>query len=235
MRSCVDCGASVTGHGKAVRCQSCAARLRYIKKHGKPPEKLVAKCEVCRLQFEDYATNHKKSKHGVYFCSTVCRAAWTGVHNSVSRGGDGRKVSKRDKDASHYRKNSDKIRSNASSYYKENRESILARLKDRGRAAKAEVISAYGGKCECCGETHHEFLTIDHTDGSGAEHRRQVGKGRSIYADLKRQGFPKDCYRLMCLNCNISLVFYGYCPHHPEIRRQVDKRPKKPGRKKSVK
>ena len=95
---------------------------------------------------------------------------------------------------------------------------------------------SYGGKCECCGEAHREFLTIDHVNGDGAAHRRAIGgKGRRLYVAIKAEGFPQDRYRLLCLNCNISLGFYGYCPHHPELRSTVSHVPFNPGRKRRVK
>lgn len=234
MKKCKDCGKELTGHGKPKWCRSCSARHRYIKQFGKPPEIIIAKCEVCDKEFRDYASNRTKSKHGNYFCSAECRVAWTGVHNSISNGGDGSLRTKSDKDKFYYRKTSAKIRERANEYYRTNRKSILKQKRDRDRALKQEVVQAYGGKCECCGETHIEFLTIDHSDGSGAEHRRQTGKGRKIYQDLKRLGFPKDRFRLLCLNCNISLGFYGYCPHRPDEKREVCKAPRNPGRKRTV-
>lgn len=234
MRKCVECKAAVTGHNKAVRCRACAARKRYIDKHGKPPTRVIAKCEVCRKEFSDYATNRKKQKHGVLFCSPTCRVAWVGVRNSIARGGDGIKRSKAEKDAYDYRRNADARRAGATSYYQANRARILEQKRTQDRALKREVIDAYGGKCECCGETHIEFLTIDHTNGDGAAHRKRCGKGRKVYADIKARGFPKGCYRCLCLNCNIALGFYGYCPHRPNERRKVSKVPHNPGRKRIV-
>lgn len=196
---------------------------------------LIAKCEVCRREFCDYASNRRKQKHGVVFCSQECRAAWTGVHNSITRSGDGRKKTKGQKDALYYRRNADTIRQQVKAAYWKNRASVLAKIKTRDRSLKQEIIKAYGGKCVCCGERHLEFLTIDHTNGDGHAHRKQVGKGRGVYADLKRRGFPKRGYRLMCLNCNISLGFYGYCPHRPNDKRFVNKKPKgHAGRRRTV-
>lgn len=81
-----------------------------------------------------------------------------------------------------------------------------------------EVIEAYGGKCACCGESNPEFLTIDHIDGTGAEHRRQMGKGKTFagaefYNWLRKQGYPKDNYQLLCMNCNFAKGHFGICPH----------------------
>lgn len=90
-----------------------------------------------------------------------------------------------------------------------------ARLKndrERRRAIREEVIAAYGGACACCGEWHLQFLTIDHIHGGGKQHRKQVGS-QGVYVDLKRQGFPKDNYRVLCMNCNWSIRHGGRCIH----------------------
>lgn len=39
---------------------------------------------------------------------------------------------------------------------------------------RTDVIAIYGGKCYCCGEEEASFLTLDHTNGNGAEHRRAI-------------------------------------------------------------
>jgi len=78
---------------------------------------------------------------------------------------------------------------------------------------KLEVIDAYGGKCECCGETEPVFLTIDHIDNSGAVERGSRLIGTGLYKRLKDWGWPKDRYRLLCFNCNIARGQWGSCPH----------------------
>lgn len=71
------------------------------------------------------------------------------------------------------------------------------------KTLKLEMIVAYGERCVLCGEVHWEFLTIDHINGGGTEHRRAIGS-KDIYAWLKRRGWPKNGYRLLCANCNCS-------------------------------
>jgi hypothetical protein len=79
---------------------------------------------------------------------------------------------------------------------------------------KSEIIEAYGGSCVCCGELERDFLTIDHVNGDGAESRRAgEGLGGSLYCKLKREGFPRDRYQLLCYNCNCSKKQFGRCPH----------------------
>jgi hypothetical protein len=79
------------------------------------------------------------------------------------------------------------------------------------RKLKLELITAYGGKCECCGESKFEFLQLDHVNGGGAQHRKKLTIHMSSH--LKKMGYPKGDYRLLCANCNSSLGLYGYCPH----------------------
>ena len=84
------------------------------------------------------------------------------------------------------------------------------------RKRKLAVLEAYGGMCVCCGETTPEFLSIDHVNGDGKEHRKALGvhgAGGSIYNDLKRRGYPREGFRLLCMNCNFAFGHFGTCPH----------------------
>lgn len=234
-RECIDCKKPLKGHGNPIRCHRCAALKRYTDKFGKPPERIIAKCEVCEKEFSDYATNRKKQKHGVLFCSQECRAIWVGVHNSISRGGSGVAKSKSEKDKLYYRRKADHVRKGAKQYYLSNRDAILDKKRKDARARKQTVIDYYGGKCNCCGESLIEFLTIDHINNDGAEHRKRMGKGTKIYMDIIRNNFPSGQYRVLCFNCNITRGFYGYCPHHPEDKYELRHKPYNPGRRRTVK
>lgn len=91
----------------------------------------------------------------------------------------------------------------------------LYRQRER-REIRAEVLAAYGGRCQCrgCDVTQPEFLAIDHIKGNGAEQRKQLGgSSGAMYIWLKKHGFPKDDYRLLCHNCNQARAHYGACPH----------------------
>jgi hypothetical protein len=87
------------------------------------------------------------------------------------------------------------------------------------RRLKERVIAAYGGKCQCCGEANPHFMTIDHTNNNGAEHRREIKN--SLYKWLEKNGFPQDGFQLLCWNCNAGKrVNGGICPHKtmtPEV------------------
>lgn len=85
-----------------------------------------------------------------------------------------------------------------------------------------ELIDAYGGKCQCCDESHREFLTLDHIGGGGNKHRASITQGNKVLRvrqQLKAAGWPKDKYRLLCMNCNFATRFGRICPH--ELARQM--------------
>jgi hypothetical protein len=90
--------------------------------------------------------------------------------------------------------------------------------KEKRHRIRMQALIHYGGnppKCACCGESHVEFLAIDHVDGRGNEHRRKLGypqSGEVFYYWLRRNNYPPG-YRVLCHNCNMAIGLYGYCPH----------------------
>jgi LSD1 subclass zinc finger protein len=78
---------------------------------------------------------------------------------------------------------------------------------------RLRVLAAYGSTCQCCGEAAYEFLVIDHVDGGGSRHRKNLpARGTAIYKWLEDNGFPEG-FRVLCHNCNSAIGLYGYCPH----------------------
>lgn len=76
------------------------------------------------------------------------------------------------------------------------------------------VLSFYGGVCNCCGEARREFLCIDHVDGLNK--KSLTDSGDKLVNRLVRENFPTG-YAILCHNCNMSLGFYGYCPHNKGV------------------
>jgi len=78
---------------------------------------------------------------------------------------------------------------------------------------RKDVLSAYGDKCNCCGEINIEFLTLDHINGKGNQHRKEIGN--SVYRWIEQNNYPPG-FQVLCMNCNFSLGVRGYCPHKPK-------------------
>lgn len=101
--------------------------------------------------------------------------------------------------------------------------------KPKNLLKKKLVMQTYGdGKCQCCGEKHLEFLTVDHIGGQktklalghskkGSLNGRKISGGL-LYHILIQQNFPyKDKLRVLCCNCNQATQLDKICPHQKEV------------------
>lgn len=97
--------------------------------------------------------------------------------------------------------------------------------KDSYRATKHRlrfaVIFHYGGECKCCGEDGLPFLAMDHINGDGAAHRRELMRasgttsaksGEGFYRWLRDNNFPEG-YQVLCHSCNLAKGTGKLCPH----------------------
>lgn len=87
---------------------------------------------------------------------------------------------------------------------RESKKKYEARCKDL-------VFEHYGKVCACCGESNKIFLSIDHINGGGEKHRKQMKE--KITTWLVRNNFP-DGFQTLCFNCNWGKHLNGgICPH----------------------
>lgn len=90
--------------------------------------------------------------------------------------------------------------------------------KQSQRRLKLKVMRHYSGSdspfCACCLEHRIEFLSLDHINGGGVAHRRELGV-KQIYAWVLRKKFPEG-FRVLCHNCNMAFGLFGICPHQTE-------------------
>jgi hypothetical protein len=148
-------------------------------------------CLKCKEMLPEARFNKNRArKNGL---SAWCKACW---------------AKKRDnEEAREYRKKK------ASEWYEKNSERAKNYTIVRNRELRLQALKAYSGEipsCACCGELEIPFLALDHMDGKGAEHRRQIGT--SIYYWTKINGYPPG-FQVLCHNCNLAKGFYGICPH----------------------
>lgn len=66
--------------------------------------------------------------------------------------------------------------------------------------ARRAVLDHFGSRCAYCGEEREFFLTVDHVNDDGVEHRKEVGGGR-LYRWLVAENFPPG-FQILCYNCN---------------------------------
>jgi len=117
-----------------------------------------------------------------------------------------------------YYRDVEKTRTKSRDHYLKHREERAARERGRRMQMRVEILSHYGNECACCGENRQEFLCVDHVNGDGSKHRKEVSNGTSgtaFYWWIRRNNFPEGL-RLLCFNCNNVLVHHGICPHGPK-------------------
>ena len=105
---------------------------------------------------------------------------------------------------------------------KDNKDKFKANQKRAYDKMRYECLSHYSGGepvCACCGEKEILFLHIDHINGNGAEHRRQLKKELGYYPGgnnlpywLKKNDYP-DGFQVLCANCNLGKRTNEKCPH----------------------
>lgn len=99
-------------------------------------------------------------------------------------------------------------------WYWKNIDTQRLRARERHRRIRLLCLNHYSGdpaRCACCGETIMEFLSLDHINGGGYQHRHKI-KQATLWEWLKRNNFPEG-FRVLCYNCNMAIGHYGHCPH----------------------
>lgn len=116
-----------------------------------------------------------------------------------------------------YRANPGQELAKADEWARANRERINA----AAAARRVEALRRYSRtpepSCACCGEETLAFLTFEHVDGGGTQHRRRTGGGGFI-SWLRTNGYPPG-FEVLCMNCNHGRrVNGGRCPHDDAVR-----------------
>lgn len=119
---------------------------------------------------------------------------------------------KSEKDKKWYLLNRKKVIERSRLWQKNNPDKAKQQKLRANRRLRKEILEHYGLVCKCCGETQVKFLSIDHINGGGNKHRKEVVGHSSIYQWLKTNKYP-DGFQTLCHNCNMSKGFYGECPH----------------------
>lgn len=172
-------------------------------------------CSMCNTEKSlSEFFKHKSTKDGY---ATICKVCKRSVENRVNA----------EKRAGVYASKCRKIRlsdedralrlEQQKEYHKKYREEHADELRERKREYRRQLrlegIQAYGGKCSCCGESQIEFLTLEHVHGRDTDDTTGGKGGEKAWMRLKKNGWPKDGFTILCFNCNCAKGIYGICPH----------------------
>lgn len=80
---------------------------------------------------------------------------------------------------------------------------------------KTNIFNMYGKVCNCCGLDDLSYMTIDHINGGGCKHIKDIGG--NLYKWLNKQE-KLDTFQSLCYNCNCAKGVFGSCPHNPNFK-----------------
>lgn len=209
---CGSCGLVETG--EKANCDQCKATNNERRKNAYEARKAAGKCPQCGSPTDDtvLCADCRGSQTGSQRRYYRNKAA--GVCRDCSRPSDGKsrckECAEKRKGAArkHYNKRKAERRCNRCNKPTDGRvrcEECTKRDSDRQRAQyqqlRDEVFAAYGGyQCSLCPCCDPDVMEIDHVDGGGNKHRREIGQS-ALYAWLKSNGFPAG-FRVLCPTCN---------------------------------
>lgn len=97
--------------------------------------------------------------------------------------------------------NKQKSKDCANRYIEKNRDLISAKNKVARVRLKYETLSFYSNGdpvCNSCGFDNFHALTIDHINGDGNKHRKEIHS--HVYSWIKRNNYPCG-FQVLCMNC----------------------------------
>lgn len=111
--------------------------------------------------------------------------------------------------------NRDSVIRSKRKYNLKNRDRLNETARMRKAYQRLMVLEYYSDgtlRCNCCKISNYEFLTIDHVNGGGHKHRREINHGH-LEIWLIMNNFP-DGFQVLCSNCNTGRAKNGgICPH----------------------
>jgi hypothetical protein len=125
------------------------------------------------------------------------------------------------------KRNPERKREQRRLYKRRHPDRVKEQYKKYSMELQRKVFIHYGGnppKCNCCGETKYEFLTVDHIYGGGNKERKKIFgynhvAGYMFYLWLIKNNYPEG-YQVLCYNCNLGKTRNnGVCPHKGLNRR----------------
>lgn len=176
--------------------QNCAPRP-CIREHPQTPDNINKRgwCKKCAsLRAKKYYEAHKDK-------ITASRRAQRSADIDRARA----------KDRGNYLRHAEARKEYSRAWRAANKEHATSRDAEYRAQVRDAVFDAYGWSCACCSDSVPRFLTIDHVNGNGSEHRKLTGP--ALHRTLRREGYPEG-YRTLCSSCNAGRhINGGLCPH----------------------
>lgn len=173
---------------------------------------IMRKCKKCQTEkpIKKFEITNKKYGWRRWECTDCVRKriqAWGQISKN--------RIRIQSTKQNYYERNRGKVIDIATKWNKDNPERHNEIALSHYYRLQHQAIMAYGGYvCACCGETEPLFLTIDHINNDGTQHRKTFqSSGDGLYKWLKNHNYPKG-FQVLCMNCNFGKRRNGgICPH----------------------
>jgi hypothetical protein len=84
-------------------------------------------------------------------------------------------------------------------YAQKDRDATRKRMREKIVVRKQLILNHYGQQCTRCGFNDIRALSVDHINGDGAKHRKEI-PSCNLYEWLIDNDYPKG-FQILCMNC----------------------------------
>lgn len=173
------------------------AELHELKRGSLPLRSSIAICKSCEQERE--MQPYQKNKGGKVYFRKLCKSCWSDARLPYR--------------VQYQLDNAGSLAAAQKLKHERNKEQRNTAAKRHYYKLKEIVFNGYGAKCACCEEDNLGFLTLDHKNDDGADHRRKIGMGHIFYRWIIDHNFPSSI-QVLCYNCNAGRYHNGgVCPH----------------------
>ena len=183
------------------------------------------RCDMCRGDYDRKSFGYNcRNPDGLH---TTCKSCKKILDKKYQEGNRAKIKARRHE---YYLKNKETISKKTGTYSVANRVKCRVWVTRAKNKIKTEVFAHYsGGEIKCrCGQDDLVLLTIDHINGGGNKHRKEInlkksgGAGYNFYCWLKRNGYP-DGFQVLCWNCNFKKRLQEMAPKNPDKKQLQSK------------
>jgi hypothetical protein len=175
-------------------------------------EMMLKKCSKCKLELpREMFSKHSREKDGLYYCCKSCKAKENKTYCDKSK--DKTKI----KHAKYYENHKQHIKDKTILFQINNPDKVKVYAKNSRDNLKLEVFNYYCDndiKCQGCGEKELCILTVDHINGGGCKHTREI---KNLYPWIKRNNYPEG-FQIFCWNCQFRKKLQEAKPKNPTFR-----------------
>jgi len=118
----------------------------------------------------------------------------------------------------YYQKNRVMLNGKSRLHYQKTRQAVSIKNADARKKDAAEMWTAYGGECVCCGEKEPRFFELDHIFSDGHKEKKKTASGNpwrptSVVIWRRHRVADRARFQILCSNCNSAKSQHGNCPH----------------------